>query len=159
MNRRLGLLLVTVSLTLIAAPAMAAAVIELDDTYPLLGEPVQVRLSSKAGPATEATLRVTYRPNSATVFTETIAAGPGGALDWTPRDAGIVRLELLPGGPEDPPLVTRNVAVRFASPPASGLAVMAVAGLLLFGGAGFAFYLLLSRSQPPEAVEAEPPST
>ena len=70
-----------------------------------------------------------------------------------PRDAGIVSLDVLdPDG--GAPLASVHTSVRFGAFPASGMAVMIVAGLLLFGGAALGLRSLLAAPQLDE-----PPST
>jgi hypothetical protein len=79
-------------------------------------------------PAPTDTLLATYRPSTSIAHVDTLV----GAQQWTPTEAGVVALS-TPGGD------TQNVSVRFARTPLAGLAVLLVAGLILFGGAGFAF--------------------
>ena len=147
-------LLGVIALATLAAPAAGAVEIALSDDYPLRGEPVTVTLSGDDATAVRA-LRVTYRPNSQTLHEETLAVAAG-AVEWTPRDAGIVRLEALDG--DQAALQTRNAAVRFGRFPAPGIAVMSLAAALLFGGAALAMVALL-RAPATLEDEVEPPST
>jgi len=133
--------------------------IHLNQSYPLVNRPVEVSVTDDDGPVLEATILVTYRPNSQTIDTETLVTNQRGVAVWRPRDAGIARLELRPDDPRQAALSTLNVAVRFGGPPASGVLVMIVAGVLLFGGAGFGMWLLLSGPRDPSLAEVEPPST
>ncbi|HVS04028.1 MAG TPA: hypothetical protein VMT16_14780 [Thermoanaerobaculia bacterium] len=142
----------------IAAGAPAAAVeLRLAEPFPLRGEPTRVEvLDAEAGVAYE--LRVTYRPNSRTPRSETLQLAPEGtSAAWIPRDAGLAQLDLVaPGGAAAASL---RAAVRFGGFPATGLLVMAVAGLLLFGGAALSMWLLLGETGPRVAEQLEPPST
>ena len=119
---------------LAAAPALAQ--ISTEPAAPVRGEPVTVTL---AEPADE--LLVTYRPSSGIAVEETVPVS-GGRATWTPNRAGVVLLATADGA-------TRNVSVRFDRTPVSGLLILIVAGLVLFGGASFAMRALLSG---PEAT-------
>lgn len=103
-------------------------------------------------------IEIEYRPNSETAHSEIV--GPtelDGSVAWTPMDAGLVRLKAHRPKTPEPPFALNDVAVRFGTFPGSGLAMMCIAGLLLFGGSVFGFLLLL-ESDPP-AEEADIPST
>lgn len=135
------------------AQGQPVARIAVDQEFPVRGETSTVTVTGEGGePVGSRVVEVTYRPNSETSSTEELpATDAAGQVAWTPRDAGIVTLAV---GDE----ASHNVAVRFGSFPGSGLAIMILAGLLLFGGAGLGFLVLL-RS-PDAAEEApEPPST
>lgn len=140
---------------LLPGPAAASVTIEVDRPSPLRGEALTVTVTGDGRPLAGAGLEALYRPNSQTSFVESLPpTDAAGTSEWTPRDAGIVTLSVL--DPADgPPLATRTLAVRFGSFPARGIAVMVLAGLLLFGGAGFGLYMLLSEGPPA----VEPPST
>lgn len=118
--------------------ATALAGLELTPETPVHGEPVEVSL---AGDAVGAELLVTYRPNSAVVATETLPFD-GGRATWVPSQPGIAVLSVSEGEKT----VSRNVSVRFASIPWSGVLVFLGTGLLLFGGASFALRRMLQVS-------------
>ena len=123
-------------LMFLAAGTVGAVDLELEVPNPTRGDPVEVTLTG-AGEEGPYSLRAVYRPGSQTETEEEVGLFTGGgSLDWTPRDAGITRLVV--SGPDGIERVGRNVAVRFESPPASGLAIFFFAGLLLFGGATLA---------------------
>ena len=61
----------------------------------------------------------------------------GTVATWTPSRAGVVALATADGA-------SRNVSVRFDETPISGLLILIVAGLVLFGGAALAMRALLS---------------
>lgn len=146
------------ALVLLAGSAVpgAAVEIELGDESPLRGEPVAVTVRDAGGvPIAGARLEAHYRPNSQTAFREPLPpTDAAGRTEWTPRDAGIVTVEMLdPAG--GPATASVNTAVRFGRFPLRGIVVMALAGLLLFGGAGFGMRMLLAEGPPT----VEPPST
>lgn len=157
MRSRGAVVLGALALALPPAVAVAAGAVELrlDDPSPLRGEPATVTVTEDGRPLAGARLEALYRPNSQTSFRESLpATDAAGASVWTPRDAGIVTLAVLPAG-DGSPLATHTVAVRFGSFPGLGVAVMIFAGLLLFGGAAFGLVMLLSEGPPA----IEPPST
>jgi len=138
-----------------AAPAPATE-LQVADAYPLRDRPVVVTVTRGGAPLPGAVVSVHYRPNSEIAHVETLPpTGADGRVLWTPSYAGIATLE-TPGGEGWGP-ATRSVAVRFGAFPSLGKLVMAIAALLLFGGAGLGFYLLLTEPQGPPT--AEPPST
>ncbi len=95
------------------------------------GEAVRVTL-----PDTARALLATYRAGSDILAeTDTLRAdASGGTVTWTPRQAGVVNLTVPgAGGP------SQNVSVRFRAVPPGGVAVLVLAGCILFGGAAFAF--------------------
>lgn len=87
------------------------------------------------------TLFVTYRPNSVLAQRDTIRIGGFDSVKWTPKRAGVVQIA-LPGG------ASQNVSVRFTAPPMSGIAILIVAGLILFGGAILSMRALFSDGAP-----------
>lgn len=114
----------------------AQAQIQLSTETPTEGEPITVTLDKPAE-----VLLVTYRPNSAVTHRDTFRIQPAASVfEWTPDRAGIVALRVPEQG-------SKNVSVRFQGLSASGIAVMAIAGALLFGGAAFAFRLLFKDEE------------
>jgi NSS family neurotransmitter:Na+ symporter len=89
-----------------------------------VGEAVNLTLPGAAS------LTVTYRPNSSIARSVTLPVGSDGVVVWTPEQAGVVAL-VIDGG------TSRNVSVRFAGVPWLGIVVLAAAGTILFGGAGY----------------------
>lgn len=139
-----------------ATPAWAAEVV-VAEQYPLRGVATTITVSEAGAPLAGAEVEALYRPNSQTSFTETVGAtDAAGRLSWVPRDAGIVTLSARPAGGGDT-LAAHTVAVRYGGFPASGLTIMVVAGLLLFGGAALGLVELLRSDKPTPATE--PPST
>lgn len=143
-------------LWVLLVPALAAGLeLSVSEEYPLRGESVRLILTGEGADAAR-TVSVTYRPNSQTAHEDTLAVD-GPELDWTPRDAGIVRLVVRDAS--GAVLTNRHVAVRFGRFPPSGLAVMLVAATLLFGGAILGFVALLREPATPTEEQMEPPST
>lgn len=133
-----------------------ATELHLAESYPLRDRPVTVTVTRAGAPVAGAVVSVRYRPNSELAHVEALPpTGPDGRVLWTPTDAGIATLE-APGGQGEGP-ATLSVAVRFGAFPGLGVLVMVIAAILLFGGAGFGFYLLMGEPQGPPAHE--PPST
>lgn len=138
------------------AAARAATTLRLADSYPLRDHPVAVTVDHDGAPVPGAVVTVRYRPNSEIAHVEALPpTDADGRVLWTPTDAGIATLETPAADGAGP--ATLSVAVRFGSFPALGILVMTIAALLLFGGAGLGFYLLLTEPQGPPTEE--PPST
>lgn len=141
-----------------AAGAAGAAEVATVEAYPERGVATVVRVTGDDGaprPGVEVVAR--YRPNSQTTSREVVGTtGGDGEVSWTPADAGVVSLEARPPGSEEV-VARRDVSVRFGGFPASGLLIMSLAALLLFGGAITGFSLLLR--QPAHLPAEEPPST
>lgn len=134
---RLPLLLALVA----AAPLGAQDVVGVAPEVPVRGEPVRITFSAPADTAT-----VTYRPGAITAVTETFTPGAS-TFEFTPERAGVVSVS---GGGAG-----QNLSVRFQRAPASGLLVMLVAGLILFGGAGVSLRALLAdghRIEPDDTT-------
>jgi len=120
-----------------APAASAARTLSVSPAQPTAGQPATV-----AADAGIDVLLVTYRPGSAGLArTDTIRAGGRATVPVTFTQAGVARVA-VPGGP------SQNVSVRFDRTPAGGLAVLALAGLILFGGAAFAMAKLLGGGAP-----------
>jgi hypothetical protein len=160
-------------LAALAAPRVAAQemAIRADDERPLRGQAVRLTVTEDGRPAAGARVSALYRPNSHTEHRSELAAvDSSGTVLWTPEYTGPVTLEVRPAGTEadadadadaeTPPVApsaTLTVAVRYGSLPPSGLFIMVLAGLLLFGGAAVSMLLLL---RPPDHIPpSEPPST
>ncbi|MDP8224486.1 MAG: hypothetical protein P9L99_14085 [Candidatus Lernaella stagnicola] len=127
-------ILLAVFVLALTAPAWAAK-IECEPEFPIRGQEVFVTLSDVEDP-TAWSFVVTYRPNSATAQINQL--GPpaaDGRLRWLPTASGLV--EIKAQGPTKDAKVTTNIAVRFPSPPISGIIILLVAGTILFGGAGY----------------------
>ena len=117
-----------------------------DDIDLYVGQPVRLANITPGD-----TLLVTYRPNSSIAHREQLVLTPG-TRDWTPREAGVVRLAVSGGA-------AQNVSVRYDETPVAGLFVLIVAGLILFGGAAFAFRKLFGADGPPDTAPAVRPDT
>lgn len=154
-------LLLTAALLL--APVVGAELeISAADERPLRGETVRLTVTDGGAPAPGAQVVAVYRPSSNTVHRQELTpVDASGTVLWTPTDAGPVTLQVWPAGADHSadtqPDTALTVAVRFGSFPPSGLLTMLLAGLLLFGGAVTAFWMLLQPTGHPP--EDEPPST
>lgn len=156
MRRELGL----GAFVLLAAGWLApcrAQEIAVPDAFPVRGETQILTVADADGrPVAGAAVTATYRPNSRTAESrELTPTDASGKTEWTPEDAGIVTLAAISSA--GMPLASVNVAVRFGGMPGSGLAVIVLAGGMLFGGAILGFVLLMRA--PPHVPEQEPPST
>lgn len=120
------------------------AQIQLSTETPTEGERITVKVEK---PAKE--LVVTYRPNSAVTHRDTFRLNPAAKVfEWTPDRAGIVALSVPEQG-------SMNISVRFQGVSTSGIAVMLVAGSLLFGGAAFAFRLLFRDEEEDGTLDID----
>lgn len=116
--------------------------IELAKEPPLKGSINRIIFLKGDLPVPGAEVRVTYRPNSATVVIERLGAtDPTGAVSWIPKDAGIVTIQVTSGKIQ----TIKNVAVRFGRFPLGGVLIISIAGLILFGGITISFILLFKR--------------
>ncbi len=115
---------------------LAAQTITLAPEPPVVGVPTTLRFDVPVD-----TVFVTYRPNSAVAHPDTVRLGEAQSMRWTPERAGVVRIGLPSGASE-------NVSVRFAETPLAGIAVLILAGLILFGGASWAMAKLFSDGTP-----------
>jgi len=90
-------------------------------------------------------LHITYRPGSDVEDTKSFVSPPDGVAEWTPAHAGLARLEawITPAGGGETVAHEQMVSVRFGSTLTTGLFVMLVAGLILFGGAFVSIRALL----------------
>lgn len=118
---------------LLSAAAPAASQIAVSPETPVEGEPVTLKFSRPVH-----TLTIVYRPGSTTSTTEALVLNGETSATWTPTRAAVVSLAL---DGED----TRNVSVRFRETSGLGLFIMIAAGMILFGGIGFAFRSMLGR--------------
>ena len=115
-------------LAAMAAP-VAAAPPSTSERFPVAGKATSIATSPGAD-----SIQVTYSPSSSVVKTETLEVkkltpprpDKPYLTVWVPQRAGVV--ELAAGGE------TARVSVRFDGVPVSGIAIMIVAGLILFGG-------------------------
>ena len=89
------------------------------------------------------TIVITYRPNSQVSTIEYLSASaPATSFEWTPAQAGVVAIQA--GG------ASTTVSVRFQGVSWSGIGIMVIAGFLLFGGATYAFRLLMYGKTPDD---------
>ncbi len=137
MKRTATLLLVGVLLVGIGAPVWAARV-ACDDESPVRDKTTFIRLTDVDDP-TAWKLSVTYHPNSVTAKTDELGVfDVAGKATWKPAVSSIV--EIVAKGPGKKDKAVMNIAVRFPSPPISGIVILLLAGTILFGGAGYSLF-------------------
>ncbi len=118
------------------------ATLVVEEDYPVLGEGVNVYITGHSDPQ-QVTLTVVYRPNSATTLEKAVGSFQGnGSLVWKPIAPGITTL--VAKGADGKKVTSKNVATRYPATPVSGVIVMVLAGILLFGGAGWSLRRALS---------------
>jgi hypothetical protein len=128
-------------LLFVAPNLMAGDILTLSDKDPVEGKEIRLFLQ---GGVEGAALKVVYRPNSETSVEEEVGPFQADAsIVWTPAHPGIASLVVLDR--DGASLGSKDVAIRFGGVPAYGILVMLLAGLLLFGGAGFSLVLALRR--------------
>ncbi len=144
------IIIVLALLLLTAVPAVAQD-ITLSNESPEVGEAITVTLDEAVD-----TLRVVYRPNSSVARTEFVtSATPTSTFTWSAASAGLVQLSYAGRGAEAAP-VSRNVSVRFAGLSVPGLAIMLLAGGILFGGVVLAFRTLFRDEEEDGTLDLEP---
>ena len=116
--------------------------IEISSDVLFKGEPVTITLEKAVD-----SIFITYRPNSQVVKEEILTADtPSKTFEWAPLEAGVVAIQAGSSA--------KNVSVRFKGISGSGIFIMILAGLLLFGGATYAFRLLM-YGKPPSDFDAD----
>jgi hypothetical protein len=116
------------------------------------GESIDVQVTDPDMEHGPGTLKIVYRPGSTVEKLEefpvpAITRNTTQPVSWTPSDPGIAKLTYRVGGTtaenqEERQEVSKLVGVKFAEPPLSGITVMILAGLFLFGGCWISFRLL-----------------
>ncbi|WP_420454499.1 hypothetical protein [Rubrivirga sp.] len=130
----------------LAAPLAAQDVVSITPDQPTRGETVTVTFDAPADSVT-----VTYRPGAITATTETFTPGST-TFEFEPSRAGVVSVAAAGG-------TGRSLSVRFRGAPLSGIVVMVLAGLVLFGGATLALRALLSDGHRIEMDPTAMPDT
>jgi hypothetical protein len=139
-------LVLWIACCVISPGAAATGRIDTADQYPVVNSSTLIHVRDQYGrPIVGAAIRITYRPESQ--VEKTVAAGAtneAGIVRWTPDDVGVVLITAA-WMEEDSTegTASRNISVKFASLPASGIVIMILAGLLLLGGSVIRFARLL----------------
>lgn len=120
------------------SPPAGAVEIRVDRSLPAVGEAVRIELLGLGEVRGEAALWVHRLPGSRLVDSWKLEPELSGgslpeSLPWRPERPGLVRLEVR--GPQGQTLAQRDLAVCFSGPPPAALAVLLLAGGLLFTGA------------------------
>ena len=133
----------------LAASAAADPVLKLAAAFPVEGKEQVVRLEDFGAP-TAIRLKIVYRPNSETQ-SEVIVGdfGADGTVIWRPAVPGITLL--IAETHDGQSVCQKRVATCFATTPISGILVMVLAGILLFGGAATSLVLALGGKREPAA--------
>ena len=143
--RMLLVLCLLFSVVIFPALSWGAPEIAVSDPFPLRGEPVTVTLENEGAGIAGAEIQATYRPQSDVELQEVIGKTDAvGAITWTPRAAGLVTL----GGAwaaesGETASASNTLSVRFGGVPPQGVAMMIIAALILFGGAGYSIARLM----------------
>ncbi|MEL6616473.1 MAG: hypothetical protein AAFQ43_12095 [Bacteroidota bacterium] len=117
----------------VALALPASAQITASTDAPVVGQPLTLTFGEPAD-----TLTVTYRPGSVASTDDVIVLGGVTSTEWTPEAAGVVQVAVGEA--------SQSLSVRYENAPASGLLVMVLAGLVLFGGAAFAMRSMMGGS-------------
>jgi len=134
-----------IALVVMAAPCSAIE-LAFEDDFPIVGRTETVTVEG-AGTGVDLSLWVVYSPNSETSAEEEIGLVPAtGEVEWSPSRSGIATVSVR--GDDGTVIASENVAIIFAETPTAGVIVMIIAGLLLFGGAGFSMRSVLSSGVP-----------
>lgn len=118
-----------------AAPVWSQIVVSPETVT--AGAPVTLWMKGIGGPVGDVPMTVIYRPGSQVEGrVELGRTADTGALVWVPASPGLVRVvaELPESGSTAQATHVRDIAVRFAVVPGSGLGTLIAAGVLLFGG-------------------------
>jgi NSS family neurotransmitter:Na+ symporter len=130
-----------VAFLLLGAGGSVASAVGLSVEAPgglTVGRPTVVRWVAE-GASAPVRITAVYHPRSRVQREEPLGElAPGGGLAWRPARAGLVTLTAA-GATEDLPEPI-DLSVRYRRPPRSGIAVLALAGCLLFGGAAVALH-------------------
>jgi hypothetical protein len=114
-----------------------------DVTFPGEGKSCVLTLLDSGVPVSGARVTATFRPNSEVATTKDLGiTSTSGQLSWTPDEAGIATLTAEAEG-LDP--VDLTVSVKFKRPSALGIAILLLAGMILFGGNGYSFAKTFGR--------------
>jgi hypothetical protein len=114
-------------------PFWGLAQVTFSPEQPQVGEEVQLGFETP-----QSYLKITYRPNSSIVETDSIPLDMAASFTWTPDKAGVYNFSS--------DSFSTNVSVRFQGVSWTGIVTMVLAGLILFGGAAFAFRNLFKKS-------------
>ncbi len=145
-----------VSMVVVSSLSASEGALLLSPPRPVVGAPVIVKWTSAQGmPASEgedvasALLMAEYQPGSQVSWRETVGRwSPGADLRWTPRRAGLVRLQLRDESSGDL-MASLDLGVRFQGRSRGGLIVLVLAGLILASGVGIS---LRNHLGPKEAA-------
>lgn len=133
---RIGALVLVAALAAPSAALAAEPGISLSDRFPTAEKATTIVVPPHAEE-----VEIIYSPGSKIARTEVVAVEPLAAGEptqvvWRPQRPGVVQLSA--GGE------SIKASIRFDGIPASGIAIMIIAGLILFGGASISLRALVS---------------
>ncbi|MDH3215983.1 MAG: hypothetical protein OEN01_06780 [Candidatus Krumholzibacteria bacterium] len=124
----------------------------LHERFPTRGQEMRIRVEDEAqNPVGGAIVDVTYRPGSKVERVDHVGTSSSdGMITWTPTQAGIATITAT-WSEHDQMLRSSqaSVSVKFPSPPADGILIMIVAGVLLVGGSSIRLFYMLRTQQAP----------
>lgn len=124
------------------APTVSIAGFDPDKgSFPTEGQATKVTLSG----AQPTEILVTYRPTSLVEASEKLEIAADGSAMWTPSSPGLAKLTVAYSVDGKAAEIKELVSVQFASTLSMGVWVMALAGIVLFGGAFVSIRALLRR--------------
>ncbi len=129
------------TITCMISSFVLSAQISLSEEILIKGTPVTIIVQTPVD-----TVAINYRPNSQVTKTKYLIGNKSTSFDWTPERAGVVAIQ---AGNQ-----STTVSVRFPGASKSGIAIMLLAAVLLFGGATFAFRLLM-RGKSVEDIDVD----
>ena len=143
-------------LALCIIPAVAFAGLVQNPEFPVVGKEVTLFVSQKIpesgstmNAVPHAWVNVTYRPNS--IIPANMPAGQtrsDGTLNWIPELPGICRIAYEKNGQTE----ETTISVRYDGPPLSGIFIMIVAGIILYGGIGYFMVHMFSSPKNPHST-------
>lgn len=120
---------------------LGKAQIEISPKSPSVGEEVTITLSEMSDK-----IMIIYRPNSQVQIFDSIETGNSSKVSWTPKNPGVVSIKSNAH--------SVNVSVKYASISWSGLVVMVLAFLILFGGVAYSFAVLFRKEENMDDLDS-----
>ena len=150
MFRRIWLGLIVACLITAWTPGSSTATIVPENDFPIQNETIRLLLTDNDGNAVKgATVIVTYRPGSSVEKTEPLGiTDSGGAVKWTPSDAGLATVTATwQDAEQSEQSESKTVPVRYQRAPWSGILIMIIAGLVLAVGSVVRVFKLLRSEE------------
>lgn len=143
MKKRIGFSVLSI---LIASSVLAGWSIDLKNTFPILGEPMEIFVKNDEGLDCQlAALNVIYRPNSETERKENIGSPASDCkISWTPKNPGITILSVTY---KDREVARKQISTKFNKTPTLGVLVLVVAGCILYGGIIYSMKIAIKQRE------------